>query len=478
MAVTDHSILPKTPAGEMLALWLDAVNSGDFETIRRFISESHTAAALATRNARQRAAARVRTWTNTRGLTARRIVASKPHALNALLFGNLAEDWWNVRIEVEPDPPHHVKSLSLSPAAAPDDLREGGPLSPPEIAERLDAYTAKLADADIFSGAYLLARNGEVLTAGARGLASRAWKVPNTVQTRFNLGSCNKMFTSVAILQQIESGRIALDDRIGGILPDYPNEDVAANVTIRHLLTHTSGLGSFFNQQFAGASRARFRKVADYTPLYEREPLEFRPGARFSYSNSGMMLLGVILEKVTGGDYFEYIRERIYGPAGMTRSDSYDLDADEADIAVGYTSTGADGGHQSGPRRSNVFTHIAKGSPAGGGFSTVEDMLRFDQALRGNVLLKPETTALMLTPQASTDFDPSVKIGYGVFLEESAGKRIAGHSGVFAGVNSQLDMHLDTGFTAVILSNYDPPAAKRVAHKVREWVAGGVMNDE
>lgn len=476
MPDTHHTILPGTPAGAMLARWLDAVNSGDYEAIRRFINDSHTAAALASRNAKQRAAARVRTFSNTRGLTVQRVVASAPHFLHALLFGSLAEDWWNVRIEVEPAPPHHIKTLTLSPTAAPNDVCASARLTPSEMAARLDAYTSKLADADIFSGAYLLAHNGKVLTTGARGLASRAWKVPNAVHTRFNLGSCNKMFTAVAIMQQVEAGRIGLYTLVGDLLPNYPNADVAANVSIHHLLTHTSGMGSFFNQQFAGASRARFRKVADYAPLYEHEALEFRPGARFSYSNSGMMLLGVILEKVTGEDYFEYIREHVYKPAGMTRSDSYDLDADEADIAVGYTSTGADGGHQPGPRRSNVFTHVAKGSPAGGGFSTVEDMLRFDRALRNNALLKPETAALMLTPHASTDFDASVKIGYGIFLEEVGGRRIAGHSGVFAGVNTQLDMHLDTGFTTVVLSNYDPPAAKRVAHKVREWVAGG--NDE
>lgn len=467
--------LPVAPAARRLAEWLEAFNTGDPETLRRSIEASHSPELLASKTAKARADSRTRTYAQTLGMTLYRVTPSDPFAAEALLFGNLAEDWWSLRIDVQPDPPHFITSLNLSRTSAPLDALDAQTFSPEAVAERLETYVNKLSAADVFSGAYLIALKGVVLAQGARGLASRAFGVPNAVQTRFNLGSCNKMFTAVAILQQVEAGRLGLDARVGDILPDYPNADVAENVTVHHLLTHTSGMGSFFNQRFAGASRARFRKVSDYAPLYVDDALEFRPGASFSYSNSGMMLLGVILEKVSGEDYFRYIREHVYGPAGMADTDSFDLDADEPNVAVGYTNTGEDGAYRPGPRRSNIFTHVAKGSPAGGGFSTVEDLLRFDQALRNGTLLKPETRDLMLTPQAVTDFDPAVRIGYGIFLEQAAGKRIAGHSGVFAGVNTQIDMHLDTGFTVVVLSNYDPPAAKRVAHKAREWVSG---NDE
>jgi CubicO group peptidase (beta-lactamase class C family) len=463
--------IPNVPAAQRLAEWLEAFNTGDPDALRRSIETSHATGLLASRTAKSRADSRMRTYSQSLGLSLYRITSAASNAAEALLRGNLADDWWTLRVEVAADAPHLVTSINLSRAPEPPEVREGGALSPEEVAQRVETYVNKLAAADVFSGAVLLALNGRPLLARAWGLASRAFGVPNTVQTRFNLGSCNKVLTSVAILQQVEAGRLGLHARVGDILPDYPNADVAEHVTVHHLLTHTSGMGSFFNQQFAGASRARFRKVSDYAPLYVNDALEFRPGARFSYSSSGMMLLGVILEKVTGEDYFRYIREHIYEPAGMTRSDSFDLDADEPGIAVGYTNTGEDGAYRPGPRRTNIFTHIAKGSPAGGGFSTVEDMLRFDQALRNHVLLKPETTDLMLTPQVTTDFDPAVKMGCGIYLEEVYGKRIAGHSGVFAGVNSQLDLHLDTGFTVVVLSNYDPPAARRVAHKAREWVA-------
>ncbi len=155
------------------------------------------------------------------------------------------------------------------------------PADDAEIVRRLDAYADQLAGAGRFSGALAVAKDGKPLLQRAWGLASRAWSSPNRTETRFNLGSMNKMFTAVAIGQLLERNKLALDDTVGKHLPDFGNVEVRRKVTIRHLLTHTSGLGSYFNDEFE-AKKLRIREVQDYLPIIERERLASEPGARWS----------------------------------------------------------------------------------------------------------------------------------------------------------------------------------------------------
>ena len=157
-----------------------------------------------------------------------------------------------------------------------------GRLSTQQFAAWMQEYLERLSKAEAFSGAVLVARHDSVIFAGAYGLASRAWNQPNRLDTKFNLGSMNKMFTSVAIAQLVELGKVSLDDTIGQHLRDYPNREAAEKVTVRHLLTHTSGLADYFNEKFIGASRARFRDIKDYFPLFAEERLQFAPGRGFA----------------------------------------------------------------------------------------------------------------------------------------------------------------------------------------------------
>src|SRR5262249_39653090 len=151
-----------------------------------------------------------------------------------------------------------------------------------------------------------IARRDKTVFAQAYGLASRAWDQPNRLDTKFNLGSMNKMFTSIAIAQLVEQGKVALDDPIGKHLPDYPNREAAEKVKVRHPLTHPPGLGDFSNEKFRAASRARFRPIDVYLPLFVAEPLLFEPGTSNRYSNAGFMVLGAIVQKASGEDYFDY----------------------------------------------------------------------------------------------------------------------------------------------------------------------------
>jgi CubicO group peptidase (beta-lactamase class C family) len=287
------------------------------------------------------------------------------------------------------------------------------------------------------------------------------------LQTRFNLGSMNKMFTAVAALQLVERGKLSLDDTIGKYLgTDWLSQPVLDRVQVKHLLTHTSGLGSYFNEEFVRSSRALFRRVDDYRPLVKSEGLDFEPGTNWKYSNTGMLVAGAVIEKAGGKDYFDYIRENVTGPAGMRDTDSYELDRVNRNLAVGYSQEQTAGGPA---WRNNLFEHVIRGGPAGGGYSTVEDLLRFDQALRSGKLLTKASLANLWRayPELSS---PDYGLGFGI--ESSAAGRIVGHSGGFTGISAHLDMYLDDGWTVAVLSNYGD-AAPIVQGKARELITQG-----
>ncbi|MDQ4079434.1 MAG: beta-lactamase family protein, partial [Gemmatimonadota bacterium] len=228
-----------------------------------------------------------------------------------------------MRVVVEESAPHRIVTLGIGPAGQLVNIDE---VSDAGIARSLANLMGRVCREDGFSGTMMVARDGRPLFQHACGLANRADSVPMKLDTRLNLGSMNKMVTAVAIAQLVEEGKLTFDDAVGEHLVDYPNADVRNKVRIHHLLTHTSGLGSYFNEEFMNASRTRFRSVRDFMALVEKENLAFEPGTRWAYSNSGFMLLGAIIERVSGMSYFDYVRERIFQPAGMTDTDSYEMD--------------------------------------------------------------------------------------------------------------------------------------------------------
>src|SRR6185295_5246399 len=258
-------------------------------------------------------------------------------------------------------------------------------------------YVNMLAQADVFSGTVLLAKDGKVLYSGAWGLASKDFNVPNKLDTKFNLGSMNKMFTSTTIAQLVEQGKLSYDDPLSKFLPNFPNPDAAKKIKIKHLLTHTSGLGSYFNDEFDKSSRARFRTVDDMMQLAKGDSLAFEPGTRWSYSNTGMLVLGKVIEVVTKQDYFDYVREHLSKPAGMVNTDAYQLDEVNKNLAVGYQREFSDDGTKR--FKNNIFMHVIRGGPAGGGYSTAEDLVRFAEALTSGKLVSKQTFELMTTPK-------------------------------------------------------------------------------
>lgn len=337
----------------------------------------------------------------------------------------------------------------------------------PEQTDRIRAQLEDVVSRDEFSGALLLEHSGDVIFEGASGLASRAFLVPNHTKTKFNLGSANKMVTAVAIGQLVEAGRLTFADPVAAHLPDYPREDVARGVTIHHLLTHTSGLGNYFNDRFEGA-RDRLRSVADYLALFADDPPLFAPGERSDYSNSGYIVLGAIVERTTGLTYDDYVREHIYAPVGMHDTDAYPLDHDTADLAVGYTHISPESEVNLGKWWNNVLTLPARGGPAGGGYSTVEDLMHFARALLRGRLLTPATTDTIMGAKIALQTRAFSHYGYDFCVEPLDTYRIVGHTGGAPGVNAHLDIYPEHDLILTVLVNADPPAATQVANMVRE----------
>jgi CubicO group peptidase (beta-lactamase class C family) len=380
----------------------------------------------------------------------------------ALLKRKLTGELVAVLVRSETTAPYRIAGIGQRPPRPKTPAAEPRVSSDADMATAVEQYVATLAKADVFSGAVLLAKDGKPLYSGAFGQANKDFAVPNKLDTKFNLGSMNKMFTSVTIAQLVEQGKLSYDDPLSKFLPDFPNAAAAKKIRIKHLLTHTAGLGSYFNDEFDRSSRARFRSVDEMMQLAKGDSLAFEPGTRWSYSNTGMLVLGKVIEVVTKQDYFDYVREHLYKPAGMINTDAYQLDQVNPNLAVGYQRAFRDDGTKT--FRNNIFMHVIRGGPAGGGYSTAEDLVRFAEALKAGKLVSPATFELMTTPKPDAN-SPRYGYGFGVDPETN----IVGHSGGFPGISSNLDIFKGTGYVAVVMSNYGG-ASQPVVEKIRTLV--------
>jgi D-alanyl-D-alanine carboxypeptidase len=295
----------------------------------------------------------------------------------------------------------------------------------------------------------LVARHGKVLLEKAWGRANRKTGTPNTTETKFRIGSMNKMFTAVATLQLVEKGQLGLDDPIGKHLPDYPNKDVASKVEVRHLLTHTGGTGDIFGPDFE-ANRLKLREHRDYLKLYGSRGLTHESGARFEYSNYGFVLLGALIERVSGKSYYDYVRENVFRPAGMAATDSLPESVRVPNRSVGYMHRfpGSDW-------EPNTDTLPWRGTAAGGGYSTVGDLMRFAQALSSGSLIS-KAMLEEATRGRRQDY------GYGFGVQGQGPLRSYGHGGGAPGMNGELRIFPRLGYVVVGLSNLDPPAASQL----------------
>jgi D-alanyl-D-alanine carboxypeptidase len=355
-------------------------------------------------------------------------------------------------------PARHAGSAG-APASAP-----AATLAPADSAlvATVDSFTRARAAMDSLSGVVLLARDGVPIYTFTAGVADRARGTPNTTSTKFNLASLDKYFTQIAIWQLARAGRLSRSDTVGKHLPDYPNERVRREVTIQHLLSMRSGLGDFGSDNYRTYVERRhtLRSLDDYLALFAADSLEFAPGTRQSYSNAGYVVLGKIVERLSGRSYYDYVREHVFIPAGMVSTGYFAVDERVPEMAVPYTTSPSAAGDFSEdapalPERRPATGLLAyRGSSAGGGYSTAEDLLRLSRALQSHRLLDAAFTDSLLGWRNT---------GPGQF-------EWSGWAGGAEGINTMFYMQ-STGHTLIVLSNYDPPSANVYRGKLwSEWL--------
>ena len=442
--VAGEPILPATAAAAQAALYLDAFNRDDDATYASY-RQQHWPSGQESPEHHQS----VRDQSG--GFDLVKIVASSETTLTAILKGRFSENYVRFTIEVEPAPPYLIKSLVLAPVAPPADAPRPERVSRPALItllrERLEAMPE-------FSGALLIAENGKPVFTTARGYADRDHQSANTMETEFSYASMGKMFTAVAIVQLAQAGKLRFDAPISDYLKDYPNQDFARSVTVHQLLTHTGGAGDFFGPVYY-AHRSKLNDAKDYIALFGDRAPEFKPGTRWSYSNFGYILLGRIIEEVSGQSYADYVRDHILSPAGMTHT-FVSAKPEGAPTALRYFRD-LHGVH------AVADFGLDRATPAGGGYSTVGDLLAFANALMAHRLLDAEHTALVTTGKVSAE--PGSRYGYGFFDYLGEGARDVGHSGGAPGVNGDLRIVGDGRWTIVVLSNFGPPPrAMQLSH--------------
>jgi CubicO group peptidase (beta-lactamase class C family) len=419
--------LPDNSEGRRLAAFLAAADAGTEAAVRAFIEKNFSPAALKEMPMEPR-------LRRIFGLVSRfgpfelvRVLPPKPDGAAAIVASKKDGRRYELNLELESSPARGVLGVDFDEAAA-----EGADDQPKktdaELASAVDAWVTSLAAEGTFSGVVLLARDGKPFFQKAWGQADRGLAVANRTDTRFNVGSIGKAFTRAAVMDLVRAGRLSLDDTVAKHLPaaKIPSSD---RITVRQLLEMSSGLGDIFGEKYEATPKERLRTLEDFLHLFEEQPLRFEPGQGKSYSNAGYIVLGLIIEKVSGRPYWDFVKDRVFTPAGMTETGPFGPDEVVANRAIGYTKT------EKGEWRSNVYALPGRASSAGGVDSTAGDLLRFASS-------------------------------------PSGGQGRMGIAGGTAGANAVIESPGPAAVTVIVLANLDPPSAERVATRVRRWAGG------
>lgn len=366
-----------------------------------------------------------------------------------------------------PDPaqPDRLAMIDMVPIDDPA-LYAGWPktaASDDEIARLAKAGLDQLVRSNDFSGCLTITNGPSTIFEECRGLAERRFNIPVDRQTKFHIGSMNKMFTAVGIAQLVEAGKLRWDTTLAELLPEYPDLAAAKKITVWQLLHHTSGLGDFLVPELF-EQREKYVDPADFLGLIARQPKVGEPGGDWNYSNAGYVLLGRIIEKVSGESYAAYIQRNLFTPAGMTSSGYDQLDEVVPGLAVGY--------YRDGPFSADWKADWLKvpysAGPAGGGYSTNADLVRFSQALRTGKLVKPATLTKMFGNPV-----PAGPGGYAAGFGDrvSHGLRIRGHAGGIEGTDANLAIVWETGATVALTSNQGPGQSWLFAERLADLLA-------
>ena len=427
-SLAQKTVFPDTNAGKRASAFWTLVKTKDKETVTKFINNEMLAKKDVT------AAQRIDVFGQVRSILGTSDIKKVVRASNSKISFVAVDPQGRLRlISITLAPGGRIDQIGLR-RATDDDLSDEiqRVLSGSELVDEVDKYLAGLESKDEFSGTVLVAKNGKPIYKKAIGYANLSDRVPNKIDTKFNTGSIDKTFTQLAIGMLIDEGKISFDDKLGKFLPKYANKNAREKVNVRHLLTMTSGIVDFFGQKFFGTSKRQFRTLEAYLPMFESKPLLFEPGTSRRYSNGSYILLGLIIEKASGKSYFDFVRDRIYKPLGMNNTYAFENDVPTPNRATGYTLNGVTD-KESKSRVSNVLMIPVKGSSGGGGYSTVEDLLKFVNGLESGKLKVPD----------------SIKGMYGY----TRGMGIAGGA---PGLNAAVETKIGGNHTIIVMTNYDP----------------------
>jgi CubicO group peptidase (beta-lactamase class C family) len=316
-----------------------------------------------------------------------------------------------------------------------------------KVVDRMENYLNASHRVWNFHGSVVVARKGEVLLKKGVGMANAEKETRITPSTKFMIGSITKTFTAAAVMQLEERGLLSLNDPVTKHIPDYPDE-AGEKITIHHLLSHTSGIPDIAANALHLGDTTKSRAPRDLIRLFQDEPLEFEPGENSRYSSSGYVLLGLIIEKVSGQTYYDYVRDHIFSSLNMNASGYCEDYHNHPGFAAGYIEA-SDGSLVSAP-----YIHPSLGYAAGGLYSTVEDMLKWDQALYSTKILSRSSLEKMLDPVKQT-------YGYGWMVMETWGRKDICHGGGTPGFNAWIERWVDDEvFTAVFSNNAWAPAGE------------------
>lgn len=301
-----------------------------------------------------------------------------------------------------------------------------------------------------FSGVVELRRGKETLFRGAYGLASPRWGIPNSMDLRFDVASISKLFTSAAALQLVGSGDLELDASIHDYV-DLAGTAISPAVTLRHLLTHSSGIadiaeeddGENYAEVFAEYPPHMIFSAKEFLPIFANKPPNFAPGERHRYCNAGFIVAGLAIESVSGMSFQDFTEQRVFAPAGMSRSGYFDKRYVVPDLAEGYDLD------EQGRLEQNIYAYPPRGQADGGAFCTAGDLIAFLDAMRGGVLLPPNLTTLFFTPQVDIDAEDDYRQGFG--LEFRRGK--FWKEGCSEGAGGILMHYVEEGVDLALLAN-------------------------
>ena len=317
--------------------------------------------------------------------------------------------------------------------------------------------------------AVLVARDGKVLLSHGFGMADLSNDVPITTTTKFRIGSVTKQFTAAAILKLQEEGRLSVNDKLSKFFPDFPRGD---EVTIHHLLTHTSGIKSFTSKPDFMATVTASATNEQMIDSFKNDKFDFDPGSKMAYNNSGYFLLGAIIEKVSGKSFNDYLRDTFFEPLGMHDTGVHTSTAVLKHEATGY-------GYAGGKPTKAINWDMSRAGAAGSLYSTVEDLMRWNEGVFGGKVLSEESLKAAFTPvKLDSGEEPMMPYGYGWMMGDYRGLKTISHGGGLQGWSAFLTRYVDQNMTVVVLHNAMPPVPDLSPNEVAELAADAFLWQE